>query len=70
MKDSDKEMRFGITAVKKGIIEIDHVIKALEIQVKEDLALGQHRKIGMILLEQGLINMQQIDEVVRELEKS
>ena len=69
MEDKDTEMRFGILAVKKGMVEIDQVVKALEVQVREDLALGKRRRIGMILLEQGAINSQQIDEVVNELEK-
>ena len=69
MEKRNPEMRFGILAVKKGMVEIDEVVKALEIQVREDLALGKHRQIGMILLEQGVINSQQVDEVVSELER-
>ena len=70
METQEIEMRFGVTAVKKGFTTPDQVVKALEIQVKEDLSTGKHRRIGLILLEQGLISQTQMDEVVRELDNS
>ena len=70
MKTEDIEMRFGVTAVKKGFATPDQIIKALEIQVKEDLSTGRHRRIGSILLEQGLISRPQMDEVARELARN
>ena len=69
MTEEDKEIRFGIVAVNKGYATAEQVIEALNIQVKEDISIGKHRKIGMILLEQGDLTLVQIDEVLHELEK-
>ena len=69
MTDEDKEIRFGVVAVNKGFATAEQVIEALNIQVREDIATGKHRKIGMILLEKGHITMTQIDEVLNELAK-
>lgn len=69
METEDTEMRFGIIAVKMGIVTPDQIIKALEMQVKEDLSTGKHRRIGMILLEQGLITLSQMDAIMQELEQ-
>lgn len=68
MKEERKEMRFGIIAINKGYVSPEQVIEALNIQVKEDMAEGRHRKVGMILQEQGHITETQIDEVLKELE--
>lgn len=69
MNEINIEIRFGIVAVEKGFVTIEQVTHALEVQVKEDIALGMHRRIGMILLEQGHITLMQIDEVLNELER-
>ncbi|MBN1275983.1 MAG: hypothetical protein JXA35_00725 [Deltaproteobacteria bacterium] len=65
----DKEMRFGVVAINKGYVTPEQVIEALNIQVKEDISAGKHRKLGMILLGQGYIIQSQIDEVLRELKQ-
>ena len=67
METEPIEMRFGIMAVKKGFVSPDQVIEAMEIQVKEDLSTGKHRRIGMILLDQGIINHSQLDEIIQTL---
>lgn len=69
MVNQEKEFRFGMVAVKKGYATADQIIKALEIQVREDLSIGKHRRIGVILLEQGIVNISQIDEILQILEK-
>jgi len=63
------EIRFGIVAVKKGFITAEQLIEALRIQVMGDIEQKEHKLIGTILLETGLITSEQIDEVVRELAK-
>ena len=68
MTDEKKEMRFGIIAINKGYVMPEQVIDALNIQVKEDMAAGKHRRIGMILLEKGHLTLAQINEVLEELE--
>ena len=69
MTDEDKEMRFGVVAVNRGFVTTEQIIEALNIQVREDIATGKHRKVGMILLEKGYMTMTQIDEVLKEMQE-
>ena len=61
------EKRFGVTAVKKGFITSDQLVEALSIQVAEDISTGDHDLVGKILFEQGIITMEQIDEVLKAM---
>lgn len=56
-----------MVAVKMGFVTPEQVVKALEIQVTEDLSQGSHRRIGKILLDQRLIDQGQIDEIVQSM---
>jgi hypothetical protein len=69
METEHLEKRFGIVAVEKGFVNPDEIVDALRIQVEEDIASGQHRLIGRILLEQGKLTLPQIDEVLEMLGK-
>jgi hypothetical protein len=60
----NNQKRFGAIAVEKGFITEDQLFQALKIQAKENLAEGKHRLLGQILLEEGLITTQQIEEVL------
>lgn len=62
------EIRFGVVAVKKGFVTPDQIVKAMEVQVAEDLKSGIHRPLGTILFEQELITARQLQEVLRHLE--
>lgn len=66
---AEMEKRFGIIAIEKGLINSDQLIEALKIQVLEDLEKGKHRLLGRILVDQGLITIQQIDEVLEAMGK-
>ena len=68
MTELNNEVRFGKVAVDMGLITMDQMLNAIEIQVKENMAFGTHRKIGMVLLEEGHITVGQIDEVLKEME--
>ncbi len=65
----EMEKRFGITAVEKRFITAEELIDALKIQVTEDIERGQHRLLGRILLDQGQITVQEIDDVLESMEK-
>ncbi|MGD9162076.1 MAG: hypothetical protein PVG39_26930 [Desulfobacteraceae bacterium] len=69
MTELNNEVRFGKVAVDMGFITMDQMLNAIEVQVKENIAFGTHRKIGMILLEQGHITPEQVDKVLKEMEK-
>ena len=65
----DKEMRFGVVAINKGYVTPEQVIEALNIQVKEDISAGKHRRVGEILFELGYLTDMHLDEVLKELGK-
>ncbi len=59
--------RFGFLAAKKGFATPDQVSKALEIQFEENLLLEKHRKVGEILVDMGVMNTSQVDELLDEM---
>ena len=67
MAISDIDNRFGSTAVKLGYITSEQLIEALTIQVQENVNDGRHRLIGSILREQGYMNIEQIDAVLKAM---
>jgi len=73
MKASKKiehyEKRFGIIAIEKGFITVEELIKALTVQVREDMAYGTHRQVGEILLDLNIMNANQIEKVVKTIFK-
>lgn len=69
MKGQAIETRFGVVAVDKGFIKAEQLIEALRIQVLGDLEQNEHKLIGTILLEMGLLTNEQVDEVIKELVK-
>ena len=69
MKGQMVETRFGIVAIDKGFITAEQLIEALRAQVLGNIEQGEHKLIGTILLEMGLVTGEQIDEVVKELMK-
>ena len=69
MSELNNEVRFGKVAVDMGLITTEQMLYAIEVQVKENIAFGTHRKIGMILLEEGHLTVPQIDEVLKKMEE-
>jgi hypothetical protein len=61
------EKRFGALAVEKGFITVEQLIKAMDIQIFENLQEEKHRLIGDILFEEGFITKKQIDEMLGSL---
>ncbi len=57
---------FGLIAIKKGFITEEDLIKALSVQVREDVEFGTHRQVGEILLDLDIMNANQIEEVIKE----
>ena len=69
MQTEHLEKRFGLIAVEKGFVTKEQLIEALNIQVIEDIEQGKHRLVGRILLEQGILTIEQIDNVMEEMGK-
>jgi len=63
------EKRFGVVAIESGYVTPKEFVDALKIQVLEDIEKGRHRLIGRILLEQGVMTLEQIDQVLGKLGK-
>ncbi len=68
METDHRDIRFGTIGVEKGFVTPDQVIEALQIQVEENISTGKHRRIGKILLEQGLMTTSQINEVLKSMD--
>ena len=69
METQHLEKRFGVIAIESGYVTPKQFVDALKIQVMEDIEKGQHRLIGRILLEQGVMTLVQIDTVLEKLGK-
>jgi len=72
MSEKPRKMEFyekslGLIATEKGFITPDELIKALTIQVREDIEHWTHRQIGEILLDQDIMYANQIEEVVKAI---
>ncbi len=67
MESKQIDRRFGLAAVEMGFITVDQLFEAIKIQIKEELEKGEHRLIGKILFEMGVIKLPQIDEVLETL---
>ena len=61
------EKRCGVVAVQKGFIAPDQLFKALKVQVQDDLEKGNHRLLGEILCDEGVMTWAQIGEVLETL---
>jgi len=60
-------IRFGIIAVKREFITRDDLDRGMRIQLEEDIDGKQHRLIGRILFDLGLLTLGQIEEVLTVL---
>ena len=63
------DKRFGVTAVEKGFITSEQLVEAMKLQITEDLEPVGHRLLGEILLDEGHITAEQINEVLETMEK-
>lgn len=70
MKRKRQGIRFGVLAVELGFITSEQLVAALKLQVEENLSKSEHRLIGMILFEQGLLTLEDIDEILQEMERT
>jgi hypothetical protein len=62
-----KQKRFGTVAIEKGFITAVDLLEAMKIQITEDIELKNHRPIGAILLDEGAITGEQLNEVLRAM---
>ena len=61
------EDRFGLIAISKGFISFEQFMKAMAIQIKDEIEIERHTIIGKILMDQGLLDQTQVDEVLKVL---
>ena len=62
--------RFGVLAIEKGFITTEQLVRAIEEQIKNEIAQERHRLIGEILCEKGYMTKERCDEVLMELGKA
>jgi hypothetical protein len=51
---------FGTLAMEKGLITLDQLVDAVNVQIRENEKHRRHRLIGAILMEQGAITNPQV----------
>ena len=61
------KIRFGMIAINKGYITKDQLIRALTIQAKENMEDEKHRLLGQIMLSEGFLSAEQIDDILETL---
>ena len=59
--------RFGFMTVKKGFATPEQVSNALEVQFDENVASEKHRLIGEILVDMGIMDTSQVNEVLESM---
>ena len=67
MSEGMLDKRFGAVAIEKGFITLENLIEAMRIQILENLDGSDHRLIGQILWEEGYIDSEQINEVLKSM---
>ena len=60
MNTKEISKRYGVKAVERGFITLDQLLMAINIQIVENLEQGEHRLIGRILAELGIISPSRI----------
>ena len=55
MNAEEISKRYGVKAIEKRFITLDQLLMAINIQILENLEKGEHRLIGRILAELGII---------------
>jgi hypothetical protein len=59
------EDRFGMIAISKEFISFEQFMKAMAIQIKDEIEIERHTIIGKILMDQGLLDKTQVDKVLK-----
>jgi len=59
-----KKKRFGALALSQGFVNVEQIVEALTIQVRENIEERKNRPIGVILSELGYIKSQEIKELL------
>jgi hypothetical protein len=62
--------RFGAVAVHQGFVTMEEVKTAISEQVDDDIGGREHRLLGSILYDKGLITEHQIEVVLLEIRKT
>jgi hypothetical protein len=62
-----RDAHFGEIAVKMGFITREKLLEALNTQIEENLTQNHHRLLGQILLANGTLTADQVDQVLSKL---
>jgi len=65
MAEEKHAQRFGAVAMLKGFITIKQLIMAIKIQVEGEVQRCEHKLLGEILIEMGVMDESQITEVIK-----
>ena len=67
MTSNNENIRFGLLALKKGYVTERQLGMAVSLQMKEDIEQAPHRYLGEIMLDMGLLNNTEIEDLLLSL---
>ncbi len=67
MTNNNENIRFGLLALKKGYVTERQLGMAVSLQMKEDIEQAPHRYLGEIMLDMGLLNNTEIEDLLLSL---
>lgn len=59
--------RFGTLAIEMGFVTIEQVLGVIFEQVMDDHYRKQHKKIGRLMIDKGLMSREQVEAVLERL---
>jgi len=59
--------RFGTLAIEMGFVTIEQVLGVIFDQVMNDHYRKQHKKIGRLMMDKGLMSRQEVEAVLEKL---
>ncbi len=70
MEAEDQTERFGTIALTKGYITWPQLLKALEVQIEENISKGEYRSIGPILCDLTFMTKLESKDVLESMENT
>ncbi len=64
------EIRFGNIAMSKGFITGEQLVNAINTQIKMEVERGEHRLLGEILVDVGVMKESQVKKVLKAMKKN
>ena len=64
------EIRFGNIAISKGFINAEQLVNAINTQIKMEVECREHKLLGEILVDEGVMKESQVKKVLKVMKKN